>query len=273
MSLEDDSELDQVESLTIEENEEAPVTEDKPEAEVEPEAVESTETGEKDPATPEEEAKPAEADGVQRRINKITAEKYELRRQLEEERKRREELEAANPSKDKPPSLEDPDINYDQDKLVEKMVEYRLNQEKQKLSTGEPQPDPARVAKVEAFSSKLSEFKAEAPDYESVVSQMPVSQDTSDAILVMENGPQVAYYLGKHLDVLDEVNSLSPVEKALRIKELSDSLTPAQPKITEAPAPVESVAGSSSRVTKKPEDMTVAELDAYEDEQFRLSQR
>lgn len=251
----------------------APKVEAQPTAEPEPakteaeaQAQEGGETEKKGSDTD----KGKESDAVQRRINKITAEKYELRRQLEEERKKREELESAKPLK-KEPKLDDPDINYDQDKLVERIVAHRLQEQKQ--TTTKPQVDPVKAEKVAAFSQKLADFKSTAPDYEQVVSQMPIGQNASDAILEMDNGPAVAYYLAKHLDVVDELNSLTPVAAILRVQELSKKLQPASPKISTAPEPVESVKNGGGKVTKNTDDMSIEELARFDAEQFKLRHR
>ena len=233
--------------------------------EAQSQAPEDGESEEKDSDTD----KGKESDAVQRRINKITAEKYELRRQLEEKEKRLKEFEQSmTPQKE--PTLDDPDINYDQDKLVEKIVSYRLQQ---KQTTTQPQVDPVKAEKVATFSTKLSDFRKEAPDYDDVVKQMPIGQNASDAILEMDNGPAVAYYLAKHLDVVDELNSLSPVAATLRVQELSRKLQPASPKISQAPEPVESVKNGGGKVTKNTDEMSVEELDRYEEEQYRLRTR
>lgn len=235
-------------------------------------AVETTESGEKDPATAEESEgepekdKPKETDGVQRRMNKLTAEKYKLREELEEANRLRVAAESKLPQA-KEPQLDDPDINYDQDKLVDAKVAYKIQQQKNGIPAA-PQADPVLQEKVAAFGVKLAPFKEANPDYDNVISAMPIGQSVSDAILEMDNGPAVAYYLGTHLDALDEINNLSPVQVALKVSSLSRKLEPVTNKLTEAPEPVSSVATGGGKVTKNVDDMSVAELDAYDAQQF-----
>jgi hypothetical protein len=230
---------------------------------IEPEAQadEEPESGEEDPAEQPDEDKVSK--GVQKRINKFTREKYELQARIRE----LEEEQAKNSPKTelKEPSLED--FNYDQGAYKQALIEYGSSQA-QKQKTTAPQVDPVKAEKVAAFSQKLDAFKAKAPDYVDVVSQMPISQVGSDAILEMDNGPQVAYYLGNHLDLVDEINALGPVAAALKIADLSRKLKPAEPKISTAPDPVTSIKSGGGKVTKNEDDMTVEELDALDAQRF-----
>ena len=249
-----DAELEGVVSLDAEESEEKP--------EEEAQAAEAAESGEKDPAEQEEEDKVPQ--GVQKRFNKMTREKYELQARI---RELEEQTQKNAPSTElKEPSLED--LNYDQEAYKAALIEYGSKKAAQKQTTTQPQVDTVKAEKVAAFSQKLNSYRAEAPDYEDVVSQMPISQVGSDAILEMENGPQVAYYLGNHLDLVDEINALNPVAAALRIADLSRKLKPAEPKISTAPDPVSSIKSGGGKVTKSEDDMTVEELDALDAQRF-----
>lgn len=234
---------------------------DAEEVEEEAPAAEVAETEEKDSAEQEEEDKVPQ--GVQKRFNKMTREKYELQARIRE----LEEEQAKNSPKTelKEPSLED--FDYDQAAYKKALIEYGSSQA-QKQKTTVPQVDPVKAEKVAAFSQKLDAFKAKAPDYVDVVSQMPISQVGSDAILEMDNGPQVAYYLGNHLDLVDEINALGPVAAALKIADLSRKLKPAEPKISTAPDPVTSIKSGGGKVTKNEDDMTVEELDALDAQRF-----
>lgn len=207
-------------------------------------------------------------DKVQQRFNKMTREKYELRGQIEEMQKQLEDIQKQSKTETKEPSLED--FNYDQDKYKAALVDYGKSLATQKQTTTEPQVDTVKAEKVAAFGQRLSEFRKDKPDYADVVSQMPISQIGSDAILEMENGPAVAYYLGNHLDLVEEINDLSPAAAALRIADLSRKLKPAEPKISTAPDPVSSVTSGGGKVTKNTDDMTVEELAAYDEQQWRL---
>lgn len=248
-----DAELEDVVSLDAESEEVA-----EPEAQ----AAEEPEAGEKDPAEQEDEKVNP---GVQKRFNKMTREKYELQariRELEEQNQKN-----APSTELKEPSLED--LNYDNEAYKAALIEYGKSQA-QKQTTTEPQVDTVKAEKVATFSQKLDAFRAEAPDYADVVSQMPISQAGSDAILEMDNGPQVAYYLGNHLDVVDEINALGPVAAALRIADLSRKLKPAEPKISTAPDPITSIKSGGGKVTKNTDDMSVEELAAYDEQQWKL---
>ena len=248
-----EDELEGVVSLDAEQSEEQP--------EEESQAAEVAETEEEDSA--EQEDEPKVNPGVQKRINKMTREKYELQARI---RELEEQTQKNAPSTElKEPSLED--LNYDNEAYKAALIEYGKSQAKNQTTT-EPQVDPVKAEKVATFSQKLDAFRAKAPDYVDVVSQMPISQVGSDAILEMDNGPEVAYYLGNHLDLVDEINALNPVAAALKIADLSKKLKPAEPKISSAPDPVTSIKSGGGKVTKNEDDMTVEELDALDAQRF-----
>jgi hypothetical protein len=245
------------EVLEIEENIEVPL-------ETDSQAAEVAEPGEKAP-----EIRDSDPESVQNRMNKITSDKYAAQAEAKEAReelaKAREKLATFN----KEPGLDDPDINHDQEKFKQKYGAW-LQEQNSNTTTAAPQAETAKAEKVAAFGKKVGAFVTETPDYYDVVGKMPIGQDASDAILEMDNGPAVAYYLAQRLDLVDELNDLSPASAALRVLELSRKLgQPAPNKMTQAPDPVASVTTGGGTTTKKPEDMSIEELDAVDAAQER----
>lgn len=237
--------------LVVEENIEVPL-------EDAPQAIETVETGEKDPAILDTDSK-----GVQDRINKVIKQRYTAQDETKAVKQQLEDALARLATFKKEPSLDDADINHDPVVYKEKLTEY-INEQNSNTTPADSQADTAKADRVSAFSTKLDAFKVEAPDYAAVVGSMPIGQDASDAILEVDNGPAVAYYLGSHLDKLDEINQLQPIAAALRISELSRSLQPAQPKQTQAPDPVTSVSTGGGTTTKNTDDMSMDELADYD---------
>jgi hypothetical protein len=64
-----------------------------------------------------------------------------------------------------------------------------------------------------------------------------------EAINALPNGPQLFYHLGKHLDEGAHVLSLPPVKMALELTKLSAKLAKAPP-VSKAPAPIKPLGGS-----------------------------
>lgn len=134
-------------------------------------------------------------------------------------------------------------------------------------------------ANDKAFKARLAATMKEIPDYQEVV-------DGTDAIarhhilnylLESEVGPKLQYHLAKHPDVLDRLNSLSPIKAIAELGKLEDKLdTKVEPKadtaklnglsVSQAPAPITPIDGKATPVHKDPATMSIQELRAYERE-------
>lgn len=214
----------------------------------------------------EEVETPSEPDGVQKRINKITADKYEQKRRadaLEEELKALK----ANQQQTAPVDTKEPtpeDFDFDDAKYQAALIDYKINQ---RLSVQEQhqrqQQEQQKQEQInQGFNQKVAEFVETAPDYVEVVGNIPqLPQDTLNAVMQLDNGPQIAYYLGKHLDVADEIANSSPIAAAMRLGEIRAQLANPKPssKPSAAPAPVETVTSSGSS-DKDMSEMTMEEI-------------
>ncbi len=208
-------------------------------------------------------------DGVQARFNKITAEKYEARREAEALQKRVNELEA---QKAKAPVSEAPkieDFDYDQDAFSAAFIKYQVGIEtanQQKSYVANQAKEQQRLTEQQAaaeFSQKVS--KLEIPDYVETVKMIPQLQDeTLLAIYNVENGPEVAYHLGKHLDVADSIAHMPPMQAAMEIGRISANLNfnKTSKKPTTAPDPIKPIGSGGVAHTKAVEDMSMDEIAA-----------
>jgi hypothetical protein len=78
-------------------------------------------------------------------------------------------------------------------------------------------------------------------DYQETIALIPpLPKDTLQTLMQAENGPKLAYYLGKHLDVADEISRLPPTIAAMRLGEISVHLSNKNPttKPSAAPDPI-----------------------------------
>ena len=72
-----------------------------------------------------------------------------------------------------------------------------------------------------------------------------------------EKGAEVAYYLGKHLDVADRLTQMNPVEAGRELYRI-ESMFQGQPKQeSRTPAPPPSVGGGSGATTFDPSDTKI----------------
>lgn len=234
----------------------------------ESESVEEREQSET-PSTPEvnDEKVP---DGVQKRINKLTAEKYQLRAEIEALKQSPQSLSStghgvAPSSQDGPPTLEEYD--YDDNAYQNALIDYKVNQAIAGFKTNQQEADTQRKRQETArnFSRKIAE--AAIPDYYEVVEKMNnvvlFSPETIEVMQELQNGPQVVHYLGNHLDIADKISGLGPLQAAAELGRISARLgdSPSKNKqTTKAPPPVEPVAGGAGSLSKSYEEMSMSEI-------------
>jgi len=112
------------------------------------------------------------------------------------------------------------------------------------------------------FVKKEAEFIKQAPDYDQVVANVPkLAQEALDVVMHTGDGPQLAYYLGKHLDVADDVASLSPAMAAMKLGQISAQLSATVNKTvtSAAPEPIVPVESGGS-LSKSDEDKSIDEI-------------
>jgi len=202
----------------------------------------------------------------QEKINKITADKHAERRRADALQRRIDEIDSqsAQPKlPEKQPALED--FDYDDEKFINAKIEYQVN--KRALELQEAQNRQTRETgrrEVEAsFKKKVDDFQKTTPDYQQVVGAIPsLPQETLDVILTADDGEKIAYYLGNHLDVADEIASMSPAQAALRLGRISSNLSNVSTnrnKVSNAPDPVKTISSSGS-LEKNLSEMSMEEI-------------
>jgi hypothetical protein len=205
--------------------EQAENTEEQPGAEPES-GDESTE--QQQPAEPPVEP---EASGFQKRINKVTAEKYEYRRRAEaaEEALKKHSQAPAHKAKGAP-TLADPDIDYDDEKYQAALIDYRVDQRLQAAQEERRQRrQQEQQAKMADDFAKKIESSNVPEDYSDAIDKMAHSvvfdMGVVSAIQQADNGPELAYYLAQNLDIADNISRMSPVSAALELGKISVQLS------------------------------------------------
>ncbi len=220
-----------------------------------------------DPAPAQEETvdTPAEPDGVQKRINKITADKYEEKRRADALQTELDALKTQNPQVTQAtvePKLED--FDFDDAKFNSALLDYKLDQRMatQQATQTQAQAQVRADELSKSFNVQVEEFTKTAPDYQEVIANVPqLPAETLDAVMQLDNGAQVAYYLGKHLDVADDIATSSPMVAAMKLGEIRANLAnnKQKSKPSAAPAPVETLT-SGGGVNKDIGEMTMEEI-------------
>jgi hypothetical protein len=251
------------------EGEEEPAkTKEKEEAAVEEKKKE--EGGEEEPPLPK---------GVQKRIDVITRKRREAERQTEALFRENEELkkliQTAETEKKISLELEEPDIDkFETEEEYQKaIIDYRVNlalakqaEEVRKEQAVAAQREQERIAqkKLEDIQASLSKGYGKYDDFEEAIKDLNV---TSDMLYIMDRLPNmadVAYYLGKNLNMTSEIVDMAAYDAAFKLKEISDTLK--SKRTTKAPAPIKPVVATGGDV-KTPEQMSMAEYMKYRDKQ------
>ena len=237
-------------------------------AEVELEAEQTTNDIEAAPATAQENIEETdEPDAVQKRINKITADRHAETRRADALQAK---LDAVNASSAEPlgdaPQLENYD--YDDAKYQEALIDYKINKRDQAASKRyrETQAQNEQEAIAADFTQKAEVYAQTAPDYFETLNNIPLlPNETLNTLMQMDNGPQMAHYLGKHADVASQIASLPPMQAAMRLGEIRMTLANKTKSIkpSAAPAPVTTLTSGSSQV-KDIGAMTMAEIMAMD---------
>lgn len=285
-----------------------PIIETQPDSIAAPESkeapeTEGTTTGES--ATPEKEAtadsaatpetkKPAK--GVQKRIDELTREREEAKRLAESEHAEKlrllallekggkqeqstdvqtEDLPPVKPSK---ADYADPDA-YDaaMDSFIEAKASWTAKQEvkaaldeqnrktmEANIAAEQKAVQTQYMARVEKVMEKYPDFKevAESPD-------VTVSIPMAHAIIHSEQGPDIAYYLGKHPEEAARISSLLPPLQLVELGIIAASLkTPAsspaavKPIVSAAPKPIKPLGTGAGNIEKPIEEMSMEEYAA-----------
>lgn len=176
----------------------------------------------------------------------------QLRAELQREREQLESLyrQQAEPNKadDGRPSR----ANYqDDEKFIEDLTAWKADQLiTEKLSKRDAETRQERQA--HEMSSLASEFtkRAEAlaekyPDFDEVVGDddLPITAGMARAIARTENGPEVAYYLGKNPNVALKLSQMHPIDAASELGRIAAGLGKTVKQVSNAPAPVKPSSG------------------------------
>jgi len=234
---------------------------------IDQDSVETTEAAQTTESAPVENAKetttetteaekPTEEGGVQKRINKITADKHEEIRKREAETKRADDLQAKlDKIEANKPTLEQPTLeqhDYDEEAFNKATVNFQVQEQvKAELATQNAKQNQinlqAESDKVQAtFNERVEALGKE--DYVDKANAVPVLPDgVAAAIMSLDNGPEMVYHLGEHLDKADALANMSPMAAMMELGKISAEMS-VKPEIktSAAPDPIEPVSAGSA---------------------------
>lgn len=280
-------------------NSEAAATEEE-ESEVEPEGKDS-ESKKDAEAEPEVEASstepPKKKGGFQRRIDKLTEQKM-LAQQEAEYWKQQAIKSAGAPKLDalkvelpKPAAGDGkpkPDAFETHAEYVEALTDWTTDQKfKERDQKAEnTRLETERAKQTTTYQEKAKAFLAKHPDFDEVVEDLVVSPVVVGIIQSSENGPEIAYELGKNPDEAKRIAKLPPLQAALelgaiksRIASKASGEKKSEPKrVSSAPAPIAPV-GGGGRAKAPPKTLeeaaghSYAEYKRVREEQLKQNRR
>jgi len=235
-----------------------------------PEAIEDegeNETSE-DSATEEEEQddtdKPKKkGGGFQKRIDKLTKDKSELARRLQELESKLNQpapQEFTNPTPTGKPSIDNFETYAD---YIEALSDWKTDQKFQEADRKNAEQSVKRELEEagKQFTKKLEEAKSRYSDFDEVFNpDLQISGAMQAVLMDSEVGADLAYYLSANPDESDNIARMHPIQaaRALGLIEAKLSKAPVKDtkKLSKAPEPIRPLKASSSSSTKSPDDMS-----------------
>lgn len=218
--------------------------------------------------------------GVQKRIDRLTRERYRLQGELDAMR-RTQAQPAAQPQQSAAEGAPKAEQFSSYEEFLEAKAEWKAEQKvaevlRKQQETTHQQSAQAENAKLQQAWEKRADAASEIyDDFEEVAldPELPVSNPMAEAIRRAEKGADVLYYLGKHRDEAAQIARMDPLSAAIRIGEIAATITqPQQKKATNAPPPINPV-GARSAPSKDPEKMSTQEWMAWRNEQVNAKRK
>lgn len=204
--------------------------------------IEAPETDTEQPEieTEEEAPKPKHKPWFQERIDQLTREKYDERRQVEALRAEVSQYRTQNPDQNA----------HNPDRQVEERAQAIVHQRQfdQKCN--------------DVYSSGQTEFA----DFDSTLGNFRMlgglPPTVLEAVTELPDAHKVLHALGSNMDEAARIFSLAPVPMAVALAKLSQSAPKAKP-VSNAPAPIKPLNNAAPKGEKDPEDMNYAEWEAW----------
>jgi len=206
----------------------------------------------------DDEAKPTSR--VQKRIDRLTKEKYELKRELEELKAGKRADSSKPADDDAEPNLEDYDTYDEYQAAVDKHNASTKGDDaaakKDNAATKHDDNEQLRDA-INEIQDGYDEARAKYSDFDDTVMQndLAISPAMIMVIAETEDPTEVIYHLGKHKDDAKRIASLTPTKIAIEIGKIERDLKSSGSKTqkaktdkkpTSAPEPISPVSGSSA---------------------------
>ena len=211
-----------------------------------------------------------------RRIDELTKDKHEARRHAERLEKMLEQISNQQQRAPEPvaPNIQPPDPNdfaggqYDP-RYIQAQLEYTrvsaIEEAKRAVAAEyEQRAQYERQAQAQAkLEASEAATRAKFADYDAVIegitSDPRLAQNPTirQALLGLDNGPEIAYTLGKNLDVAYEISQMNPIQAGMRLAEI---INRAPRKTSNAPTPIKPLGTTGANPAKTLYEMSPHEF-------------
>ena len=208
----------------------------------------------------------------QKRINELTRNQWEARREAERLRQENEVLRQHYQQAQRQTEAPDPDV--DPKAYIAHLAREEARQivEAERAQWQQQQAQQQQHEVGQQFAARIDAYAAEHPDFYdalNAVDSILGAHPAVEVIATSEHGAAVTHYLGQHLDEAARIAQLPPLQAAAHIARLEARLSaPKQKPVTAAPAPAPTVGGVSA-APRNPENLGVNEWIAWRNSQLR----
>jgi len=239
--------------------------------EQETEVLENADIPETQEAAPEETPEVKEKNNIQKRIDKITREKYEAKNELDLERKQRTELEQrlkeleTKVTTTPEPTLEsyDYDENAYNQAVIAKTVQDQVAKAAQETSQAQEKArqEQQMIAEFKQLAVKEAEFASSIEDYDQIAKNpnLPINDDMAAVIRTSEQGPALLYHLGKNPELAFNISNMDTLSAQRELVRIEAGLNNKPNLVSNAPTPPPGDIGGDSVVVKNMDDLPLDE--------------
>ncbi len=199
---------------------------------------------------------------------RLARDRAKRERELEADVRRLKEREAPvvqqKPADPAAPKREDyPDYEAYIDARAEFVADQRFakRESEQTKAQQEARARQESEATFSVYAEREAKAKEKYADFDEVVRDpsLPITDAMFRALVLSDEGPELAYYLGNNRTEAQRIAALPPIAQAREIGKLEAKLAiaPAPPKpasVSKAPAPIEPLSGGVTQVSDKPPD-------------------
>jgi hypothetical protein len=210
--------------------------------------------------------------GVKKRIDKVTRQKYEAVAETNRLKAELEQLRAQLAPKQEAPDISNFDTFED---YSDALAEYKYQQKIQQAQSQQSQQTQAQK-NAQEWVAKVEKVRSIAPDFDDAfnnVASIEFAPMALEAVAQHPKGAEIAYMLGKDVSEAYRIAALPPSLQLMAIGEIAARTNIPKPKtVSTAPTPVRPV-GSSSGGKKSINEMTDKEYNEFRANQIKQRRR